>query len=131
MTAVLVVSAICLVRWPGSWDKPGKYWKMTSRKKTLFSSMSFVVLLLIFGAGAGANIATKTKQEETGSRASVSLPKRTSMLGIVFISTSLKGGTSMIKGALKFMQLVLPFSLQYEDANVVNSGETLMRKPVL
>ena len=104
MTAVLVVSAICLGRWSGSWDRPGRYWKNDIKKKTLFSSMSFVVLLLIFGAGAGANNGTKTKQEETSSRDSVSLPKRTSMLGIVFISTSVKGGTSMIKGALKFMQ---------------------------
>ena len=47
MTAGLVVSAVCLGRWSGSWDRLGRYLeKMTTRKKTLINSMSFVVLLL-------------------------------------------------------------------------------------
>merc|ERR1740121_1405122 len=35
---------------------------------------------------------------------SVSLPKRTSMYGIVFVSTALKGGTSMRNGADRLKQ---------------------------
>ena len=40
-SAVLVVSAICLVRWPGSWDKPGKYWKHDIKKE---NSIQFNVI---------------------------------------------------------------------------------------
>ena len=88
MTAVLIVSAICLgeVDWilgPVRLEQE----RMISRKRTMIKSLSFVVLLLVFGSGAGANSSTTTKQEETSFHASVSLPKKTSVLSVVFIAS--------------------------------------------
>ena len=62
MTAALIVSAVCLGRWSGSWARQEQE-RMISWKRILFRSLSFVVLLLVFGVGA--NNDTKTESESS------------------------------------------------------------------
>merc|ERR1719436_56748 len=63
--------------------------------------------------------------------ASVSFPKSRSTYGIVCTKTALKGGTCIRNGADRFMQY-RPLSFAFcAEAALMDSGETVAKKPAL